>query len=355
MIRVLVVDDSEVFRRFLGTLLETDPQIRVTGTASGGREAFDLLRREASSFDVVLMDLQMPGWDGLETTRRIMETCPLPIVMVSAVWAPEEIDLTFRAMEAGAVEIASKPREGESPEEYGAELAARIRAAAVARVRRPPLRHRGTLTVVPPPPRTLRVVALGASTGGPQAVATLLGHLPGTFPLPLLLVQHITPGFEEGFADWLDRSGPLRVRLARRGDDLIPGQVLVAPAGTHLELDPSCRVLLTQAPPEHGVRPAASVLFRSVTRRFGGDAAAVLLSGMGTDGAQEMRLLRDRGGTTFAQDAPSSLIWGMPGEAVRLAGAEQVLPPERIAAALAALARRPDEDDAPPREGGTKP
>ena len=103
------------------------------------------------------------------------------------------------------------------------------------------------------------------------------------------------------------------------------------------------------------MRPAASVLFRSVTRRFGGDAAAVLLSGMGTDGAQEMRLLRDRGGTTFAQDAPSSLIWGMPGEAVRLAGAEQVLPPERIAAALAALARRPDEDDAPPREGGTKP
>ena len=253
MIRVLVVDDSEVFRRFLGTLLETDPQIRVTGTASGGREAFDLLRREASSFDVVTMDLQMPGWDGLETTRRIMG------------------DLSF-AHRHGQRRLGPGGDRPHLPGHGGGGGGDRLQAPGGGidcRVRggtggpNPSRRRRPSAPPSPCAigepsrwslrlPAPLRVVALGASTGGPPGGGDPAGaparDLP---PAPAAGAAHHPRASRRASRTGWTRSGPLRVRLARRGDDLIPGQVLVAPAGTHLELDPSCRVLLTQGPPRN--------------------------------------------------------------------------------------------------------
>lgn len=337
MIRVLVTDDSEVFRKLLGNLLERDPEIRVTGQASSGEEAVERVLRQPDAFDVVTMDVQMPGMGGLEATRRLMGTAPLPIVVVSACWSPEEIDLTFRAMDAGAVEILPKPRDGEPLESYAQELTAKVRRAASVRVLLPAPRHRAPKRLPSLRSEELQVVAVGASTGGPQALKVLLPRLPAAFPLPILLVQHITPGFEEGFVDWLGTLTPLPVRLARGGEGLSSPGILVAPAGAHLEADGTGRTVLSDAAPEHGVRPSVSVLFRSVARRYGNRGAAVLLSGMGRDGAEALGAIRQAGGTTFAQDEETSLIWGMPGEAVRLGTAEHVLPPEGIATVLSGM------------------
>ena len=181
MIRVLVTDDSEVFRKLLGNLLERDPEIRVTGQASSGEEAVERVLRQPDAFDVVTMDVQMPGMGGLEATRRLMGTAPLPIVVVSACWSPEEIDLTFRAMDAGAVEILPKPRDGEPLESYAQELTAKVRRAASVRVLLPAPRHRAPKRLPPLRSEELQVVAVGASTGGPQALKVLLPRLPAAF------------------------------------------------------------------------------------------------------------------------------------------------------------------------------
>ena len=343
MIDVLIVEDSALLRRHLAHLLEGDGSFRVVGQVASGEEACAFLERHVVS--VVTMDIHMPGMGGFEATRRIMESTPVPIVIVSACWEPEDVGETFRAMEAGAVSIVSTPKM--DVQEGVEELLKTVRQAAEARVKRlRPRRQESSPKEVPGPEARsapqgegalFRAVAIGASTGGPLAVQQLLAELPRTFSLPVLMVQHITRGFSEGYVRWLNETSALPVSLAQEGEKTLSGRVYLAPEGYHMGVRTGGGVVLSQDPPEHGVRPSVSWLFRSLIRVYGAATLGVLLTGMGADGAEELRMLREKGGVTFAQDKESSVVWGMPGEAVRRGGAVYVLPYRSIAKALVGL------------------
>lgn len=344
MINVLIVDDSAVVRANLARVLESDPGICVIGAVKCGEEAQAFLLRQKP--DVITMDIQMPDMDGFEVTRRIMESTPVPIVIVSAIWDPVEQAMTFKALEAGAVACLPKPP-GIGDPEYeaaAAELVATVKQMSeVKMVRRwPKRRHEpaaGVCVPVRPKPQ-IHVVALGASTGGPPAIERFLSHLPADFPAPVLMVQHIARGFVHGLAEWLSASSALPVSLAAHHETMRRGHVYLAPDNFQMGVADGGKIVLSGAPPEHYLRPSASYLFRSVAGIYGPMAAGVLLTGMGADGAAELKAIRDAGGVTFAQDKDSSVVHGMPGEAIRLGAAEYVLPPEAIAKTLVEMIRR---------------
>ncbi len=345
MIKVLVVEDSPVVREFLVHVLSADPDILVVGTAHDGEQAREAVRRLAP--DVVTMDIHMPRLDGIEATRRIMESHPVPIVIVSGSSDPSEVATTFRAMAAGALAVLPRPAGIGHPEHEATvrELVRTVKLMAEVRVVRRWPRARQDALPVPPPavgpaPARLRAVAIGASTGGPPVLQAMLAALPGDFPAPILIVQHMAAGFIQGFVDWLAQSSKMCVHLASQGETLLPGHVYVAPDGVQMKVGRGDRIVLASDPPDQGLRPSVAALFRSLAAVYGGEAAACLLTGMGRDGAAELKLLRDQGAITFAQDQESSVVHGMPGAAIRLDAASFVLPPEKIAAALAGLARK---------------
>jgi two-component system chemotaxis response regulator CheB len=344
-IRVLIVDDSASIRMVLERIFNDDPACQVVGTASNGDEALSAVQRLAP--DVVTMDIYMPGMDGLEATRRIMETHPTPIVIVSGNLDAEEVLSSFRAMEAGALLAMPKPRGAAYPghEADIALLLGKVKLmAGVKVVRRWPRGEKKTSATSCPVTSIQAkavplIVALGASTGGPVVINTILSSLPPDFSLPFLVVQHMAPGFTDGFVDWLKISSRLPVQIAHHDEQIRPGNVYVATDGLHLEAAIGGRIRLSGNNPENGQRPSVSALFRSVAEVYGNKAVAVLLTGMGDDGAREMKLLKDRGAVTMAQDRESSVIFGMPGEAVKLGAADYVLPPDRIVATLEQLAK----------------
>jgi len=343
-IDVLIVDDSKVARMFLVHLLESDPQIRVMGAVGDGQAALDFVTETKP--DVVLMDIHMPRMDGFEATRRIMETHPVPIIICSATADPKEVTTAFRLMEAGAVSCLEKPV-GPAHAGFDAMVANLLQTVKlmsdVKVVRRWP---RSRLTPVPVArpegsrsvPAGVKVIGIGASTGGPPVLQTVLAGLPKSFPVPILIVQHIAPGFLPGLAEWLNQTTGLQIHIAAYGACPLPGHVYLAPDGFHMGLSASGCILLTKEESESGLRPAASYLFRSLAEVCGRDAVGVLLTGMGKDGAAELRLMKDKGAMTIAQDRESSVVHGMPGEAIALGGATHVLSPEQIASTLAALA-----------------
>ena len=342
MIEVLVVEDSPVVRDFLTYVLDEDPGLRVIGAVANGREAVELVPQQRP--DVVVMDVHMPVMDGFAATQTIMETHPVPIVIVSASWDPEEVQKTFRALEVGALTAMEKPRSIEHPEgdrtlrEFVQTVKLMADVKVVRRRVRPPKEEQAR-----PAPQLVRtespidVVAVGASTGGPQALKAVLCRLSADFPSPVLIVQHIARGFLDGLAEWLGRASGLDVRIAGPGDRLRPGQVYLAPDDFHLGVTRDGRTALSRSEPEHHLRPAVSYLFQSVAEVFGGRAVGVLLTGMGKDGAQALKLMRDRGAVTIAQDRESSVVHGMPGEAIRLGAAQYALPVDRIGATLQGL------------------
>lgn len=350
MIKILVVEDSPVVREFLIHILSADPDMRVVGTARDGEEALEAVRRHRP--DVITMDIHMPKMDGLEATRRIMETDPTPIVIVSGSSDPREVATTFDAMEAGALAVLCRPAGIGHPlhEATAGELLQTVRLMSEVKVvRRWSQARRGAMTpgkLTPLPPLKMaltgesaqaRIVAIGASTGGPPALQTILAALPKDFPLPVLIVQHIAVGFVRGFIEWLAQSATLPVHLASHGELVLPGHVYVAPDECQMKVVRGGKIALTTDQPENGLRPSVSYLFRSVAEVYGGDAVAVLLTGMGRDGAEELRLLKDKGAVTFAQDKDSSIVHGMPGEAIKLGAATFVLPPHKIAEMLTNL------------------
>lgn len=342
MIKVLIVDDSAVHRNYLTYILSSDSEIQVVGQAANGKEALDFLKFHQP--DVITMDIYMPEMDGFEVTRKIMENKPIPIVIVSAVWDPMEVEKTFKAMEVGAVSLLEKPAGIGSPnsEQNAAELIAIVKQAAVAKVAR--IRSRrvpaSAPVTIPPSQRTrggIEVVVLGASTGGPAAIQQFLTGLPRDFSLPILMVQHISNGFTRGFVEWLNESSPLQVYVATQGEHIRRGHVYVAPEEFQMGVNDRGIIKLREDPPEHFMRPAASYLFRSVLKTFSKATAGILLTGMGVDGAAELKLIKDAGGVTFAQDHASSIIHGMPGEAIRLGGVDYVMPPKDIASMLTSV------------------
>jgi two-component system, chemotaxis family, protein-glutamate methylesterase/glutaminase len=337
-IRVLVADDSPTARAFMVNVLHEDPELLVIGQATNGAEAIEMTKRLRP--DVVLSDLRMPQLDGLEAARRIMQEVPTPLVIVSSS-LEHGAQAGLEALAAGALAVIPKPP---SPQDASFDEALftfiqTIKAMARVKV----VRRRGQPRPAPEPPRQVdeqvwrrpaSVVAMAASTGGPNALLTVLSRLPPTYALPILLVQHITPDFQEGFVDWLDHTVPLRVKLAQHQEVPRPGVVYVAPSGHHMVTGNDGRLLMSGAPPFGGFRPSASHLFETVAHSFGDRALAVILTGMGDDGLTGLRCIREQGGRVIAQDEQSSAVFGMPGAAVNAGLADATLPPDQIAARL---------------------
>lgn len=350
-IRVLVVEDSAVTREYLAYTLEQDPALSVVGSARNGREALDQVERLAP--DVVLMDIHMPEVDGYEGTRLIMEHCPTPIVMASASLRNDETAMTFEALRAGALAVVDKPTGPGHPaqEETARRLVETVRLMSEVKVirRRPPpapeavaggARAEGPPTPLPPGrDRQIRLVAIGASTGGPPVLGDLVGALPRDLAVPVLIVQHIAPGFMAGLADWLGRLVHLAVKLGEHGEAARPGTVYLAPDGAQMAIGRDGRLTLEPGLPANGFCPSVNHLFESVALSYGSAALGILLTGMGRDGAMGLRQIREAGGITVAQDEESSVVFGMPGAAVALGAAAYVLPPARIAGLIRSLLR----------------
>jgi two-component system chemotaxis response regulator CheB len=284
----------------------------------------------------------MPRLDGFEATRRIMESHPVPIVICTAAADPLELAIVFRSMEAGAVACVNKPV-ASATEPHARNLVETLRLMSEVKV----VRRWPRLRVVSPPPIShkapgcRRIVGMGASTGGPPVLQTILSGLPRDFAAPLLIVQHIAPGFLSGMVEWLNQTTGLHVHIAAHRAEPLPGHAYIAPDDFHLGVNEDGLMTLARQPPENGLRPAVSYLFRSLANTCGARAIGVLLTGMGKDGAAELKQMQDRGSFTIAQDRDTSIVHGMPGEAIALGAATHILPAERIAGALIAeLAQR---------------
>lgn len=347
MIRVLIVEDSPVVREFLVHILSSDSEIEIIGTASDGEEALQAVKRQRP--DVITMDIHMPKMDGFEATRRIMETHPTPIVVVSGSSTAREVTTAFHALEAGALGVVQRPA-GMGHPEHGATAAELVKTVKLmsevkmvkrwARARREtriPRISVPTEVELKQVPTKIKLIAIGASTGGPLAIQTILSRLPKDFSVPVLIVQHIAPGFTQGFAEWLAQTCDLPIHVATHGERILPGHVYVAPDGFHIKVEKEDTLWLTSDEPENGLRPSVSYLFRSVASIYGPQAVGVLLTGMGKDGAQELKMMKKTGAVTIAQDKESSVVHGMPGEAIDLEAATYVLSPDRMAGALTRL------------------
>jgi two-component system chemotaxis response regulator CheB len=347
MIKVLIVEDSPVVLELLMFILSSDPAIQVIGTASDGEEAVRAVREKRP--DVVTMDIIMPKMDGFEATRIIMETTPTPIVIVSASGDSKEVEKTFRAIEAGALAAISKPMGVTHPKytQLSKELITTVKLMSEVKVIKMRPRERKGLVItgelpagmIPPVTLDLKVVAIGASTGGPLAIEAILSGLPKDFPAPLLIVQHIAAGFVQGFADWLATSSGFPAKVAAHDELPLPGRAYIAQEDFHMGIGTEGRIVLSKKEPENGLRPSVSYLFRSLGEVFGKNAVGVLLTGMGKDGASELKLMKGKGAVTIAQDKESSIVYGMPGEAVALNAASFVLPPAKIAEFLSGLSK----------------
>jgi two-component system chemotaxis response regulator CheB len=345
-IRVLIADDAEESRRLLERVVTSDPALEVLGCVGDGAAAVRFVAR--SRPDVVLMDLAMPGLDGFEATRQIMESTPVPIVICSEVHDANEVSIAFRAMEAGALSCVRKPRAG-GADDFEATCARVLEVlklmSEVKVVRRWPRARADAPRRDPRRARSaaegaIQVVGIGASTGGPPVIQSILGALPQGFPVPILVVQHIAKGFLAGLADWLSQTSGLRVVVASHGARPVAGHVYLAPDDFHMGLAREGHIFLSREPPVNGVRPSVSFLFRTLAEACGPGAVGVLLSGMGKDGAAELRLMKEAGATTVVQDGASCVVNGMPGEAIAQGAAMHVLPQEKIADLLVAEARR---------------
>jgi two-component system chemotaxis response regulator CheB len=343
-IRVLVVDDSTVVRQILVSMLETVPGFEVVGQARDGEEAVRLTARLRP--DVITMDIRMPRLDGLGAIRQIMSSTPTPIVVVAAsVYEPDR-NIAFSAIEAGALTVVEKPS-GISSEAYESardQLVTTIRLMSDVQVvtLRPgrgadvklPDRQAGKVGAVGAPSIKAELIAIAASTGGPGVLREILRVLPGDLSIPIVTVQHITPGFAQGFAQWLDGETELRVSLAKDGERLEAGRVLIAPDDAHLTVAPGRIVRLDNSEPVKGQRPSATRLFDSVAKVYGAASVGVVLTGMGDDGADGLQNLRQSGGHVIAQDEESCVVFGMPKAAIERGLVDRVMSPDKIASVL---------------------
>lgn len=367
-IRVLLVEDSPVALVILKRILAASPDIEVVGTARHGREALELIPKLQPQ--VICTDYHMPHMNGLEFTEEVMMRFPRPILVISASVQAEDTQTIFKMLNAGAVDVFPKPR-SPSVEEYELlkqELISKIKILSGVTVF---TRHRRSSNITAPVDRTTRttesnrqavkldtkttisvsrsaginslfqstyskpkILSIGASTGGPQALNNILSQLPINFPLPILCVQHISEGFLQGLVDWLSSECQMPVKIANFGEIPKPGVIYFPPEGRHLELDSFGKFICNNSPPVSGHRPSVTVTFNSVAKCYGAANIAVLLTGMGRDGADGMLAIAQAGGLTIAQNEASCVVFGMPKEAIALGAAKHILPVNEIAPML---------------------
>lgn len=354
-VRVLVVDDSALMRKLIPQMIETSPSIEVVGTAMDG--TFCLKKIEELKPDVVTLDLQMPGMNGIDTLKEIMRRNPLPVIVVSS-HSTDGASVTFKALGLGAFDFVTKPQDATTHmEESASELIAKIKAAAECKVVRPG-RLRGTtlhpekISAGKATPKPTKLIAIGISTGGPQALEFMLAQLPPDFPGAIVIVQHMPEGFTEMFARRLDEICALRVKEAQSGDILQAGRVLVCPGSRHLRvkrLTMGDVVVLSDEARVNGHRPSVDVLFNSAAEEFRKDAIAVLMTGMGDDGAEGLGAVKKAGGMTIAQNEESCVVFGMPKAAIERGYATRIVALDGLASTLQALCTR--EEESRPRAG----
>lgn len=334
-LKVLVVEDSRTVRHMLVYLINQTPDMQVIGEAVDGCEALDLTIKLGP--DVILMDVVMPKMDGLEATRQIMQTRPTPIVLISATLGASETEIAFKAIKAGALTVLQKPASGNAQENTS--LLSTVKAMAGVRVihhwdNSQPYR---TLPLPPSGSSKPRIVAIAASTGGPAALSEIIWHLPINFTLPIVIVQHITADFVPSLVGWLNHVSKHPVQIARHGERIMPGVIYVAPGDNHLFVSKQQTFVVGSSPKVMQFMPSADIMLESVAQAYGGQAIGIVLTGMGDDGAHGLQTMRRAGAITIAQDEASSVVFGMPGEAIRLGAAHHVLSLPKIAPILASL------------------
>ncbi|WP_031479521.1 chemotaxis-specific protein-glutamate methyltransferase CheB [Maridesulfovibrio frigidus] len=345
MIKVLIVDDSASVRLLLTEFFSREPDFEVVGCAEDGKSALRMVRQ--LNPDVVTMDVNLPDYDGFTVTRRIMEQNPVPIVIISAVYTASDAEVGFRLLDTGALAFHNKPAiNDEFFNESMAEIVMSVRAMSEVKL----VRRKATPGGYVAPshnsnkkpygscpvkgPVNAKIVCIGASTGGPQALKQVLMSLPHDLPVPVMIVQHISTGFLEGLANWLHTNTGHNIQIAKDDETLKACTVYFAPEDYHIQISSKLKVTLTNLPAVNGIRPTVEGMFESVARNIGGGAVGVLLTGMGSDGAAALLEIRRRCGYTIAQDKETSIIFGMPGEAVKIGAAIAVLPLGEIADAI---------------------
>lgn len=339
-IKVLIVEDSLVTRKLLEGLVHSDERFELIGIADNGKLACEFVKKLTP--DVISMDIMMPVLDGLDATRQIMEENPAPIVIVSSFYQSSEVEMAIKVLEAGAVTILPRPYGPGHPKYLRAarQYLNTLKAMSEVKVVRRRIREKsGTIPdfnrVAPYLPvemvyQEYKVLAIGASAGGPEGLMEILSGLPSDFPLPVLIVQHIDGHFAEGFVSWLNTKAKLPVTIAVNGEKIQPGHVYLPPGDLHLIVNRSGQIITPKEPYSGSLRPSVAMLFNSVANVYGKNTIAVLLSGMGKDGASELKQLFDLGAFTIAQEEASCLVYGMPGEAVKIGAACKILPPKHI-------------------------
>jgi two-component system chemotaxis response regulator CheB len=371
--RVFLVDDSPLALVLLKRMLATSPDIEVVGTARNGREALAMF--ESTQPQVICTDYLMPDMDGLALIQQTMEVFPRPILVISSAIDPAERQQAFPLLAAGAVDVLAKPSATDAFEQTATELVQKIKlisgvsvisrrspvsaaSGAVSvetRMSRPPLpaplsppvrsavppSNNGSAgarpVLLPHKANLIRMVAVGASTGGPQVIQAIFNGLPANFSCPVVCVQHISPGFLNGLVEWLASQCRVRVKIAENGELARPGTVYFPPENFHLEMDKQGHLIYSGAPPLDGHRPSVTATFESAARSYGHSALGILLTGMGSDGASGLESIMRAGGTTMAQDEASCVVFGMPKQAIERGAAHFVLPPLEITQTLIRL------------------
>ena len=370
MIKILIAEDSPTVTMILQKIFAADDECQVIGTAKNGKEAVDKVKLLRP--DIVTMDIRMPVMDGFEATKQIMTFHPTPILVISASVGKDDLNIAFNAIRAGALDIVEKPK-GNLAMDYeyiGRDLIKKVKilsgvkvfhhvsgSTIKARTDSKPTISVDTRSKVPATQFTIKtpttkellasdkrlypkakttskppeLVAIASSTGGPSALLKILKSLPETFPIPIVIVQHICEGFGQGFVDWLNKECSLTVKTAERGEILSHGTIYVAPDGFHLLIDTGKAVRLSKSMPINGLRPCATLMMETAAKVCGGATIGVILTGMGRDGADGMKAIKEAGGMTIAQSPETCVVFGMPKEAIELGVIDKILPIERIA------------------------
>ncbi len=343
-VKVLIVDDSSVSRELLSFIIQSDTGLQLVGSATNGEEGVEMLIQLEP--DVVVMDIVMPKMNGFEATKKIMEIRPTPIIIISGVFNREEVEKSFDAIHAGALTIIEKPR-GVGDAQYleTARFVIRtIKALSETKDKKNHFKEHNQQvgkSINMAQEQTVSAICIGASIGGPQTLATLLSSLPASFPVPIYVAQHISTGFIEGFANWLDKTTPLTIKIGSDGEQALPGYVYLPPDGMFLKVNSDHTLTISPSDDKHSSHSSINTLMSSVAENFGRNAIGILLTGTGTDGVNGLLEIKNRGGISIVQDPTNAVISDLPLAAISVQAADHIESIEKIASSLPILIKKP--------------